>query len=67
LRAVYNASLPNRIVLRLSSGGSLPPGHPAAGKGSVDGKPAAYVCEGPVCSLPITDPESLLETLSRVR
>jgi uncharacterized protein len=65
--AVYGVSLPTRIVLSLPCGVSLPPGHPAAGKGPVDGKPAVYVCEGPVCSLPITDPQSLLETLSRVR
>ena len=67
LRAVYNVSLPNRVVLTLLPGASLPVGHPAHGKGLVDGKPAAYVCDGPVCSLPITDPHSLLETLGRVR
>jgi uncharacterized protein len=67
LRAVYSVSLPNRVVLALAPGGSLPANHPAFGKGLVDGKPATYVCEGPVCSLPITDPESLLETLARVR
>jgi uncharacterized protein YyaL (SSP411 family) len=67
LRTVYSVSLPNRVVLGLPPNGSLPPGHPAAGKGLVDGKPAAYVCEGPVCSLPITDAESLLESLARVR
>ncbi len=66
-RAVYRVSLPNRVVLALPPSGSLPPSHPAAGKGLVDGKPAAYVCEGPVCSLPITDAESLLESLTRVR
>jgi uncharacterized protein len=67
LRAVYNASLPTRVVLGLSPGASLPLGHPAFGKGLVAGKAAAYVCEGPVCSLPVTDPETLLETLARVR
>jgi hypothetical protein len=67
VRAVYNVSLPNRILLTLSPEASLPVGHPAHGKGLVDGKPAAYVCDGPVCSLPITDPHSLLETLGRVR
>ncbi len=67
LRAAYNISLPNRIVLILPPGASLPPDHPASGKGVVGGKPAAYVCDGPVCSLPVTDPESLLETLARVR
>jgi uncharacterized protein YyaL (SSP411 family) len=67
LRAVYSVSLPNRVVLGLPPTGSLPARHPAAGKGLVAGKPAAYVCEGPVCSLPITDTESLLESLARVR
>jgi uncharacterized protein len=67
LRAAYGVSLPNRIVLALAPGASLPAGHPASGKGLVDGKPAAYVCEGPVCSLPVTAPESLLETLAGVR
>jgi uncharacterized protein len=67
LRAVYGVSLPNRVVLTLSPGGSVPANHPAFGKGLVTGKPAAYVCEGPVCSLPITDRETLLDTLARVR
>ena len=67
LRAVYNVSLPNRIVLTLPPEAWLPVDHPAYGKGLVDGKPAAYVCDGPVCSLPITDAESLLESLVRVR
>ena len=34
------------------------------GKGLVGGKPAAYVCEGPVCSLPLTDPQPLLDRLA---
>jgi hypothetical protein len=66
-RAVYCVSLPNRVVVCLAPGGSLPSDHPAFGKGLIDGKPAAYVCEGPVCSLPVTDPKALLETLARVR
>ena len=66
-RAVYDVSLPNRVVTSVPPGGSLPSSHPASGKGFIDGKPAAYVCEGPVCSLPITDPKTLLETLVRVR
>jgi hypothetical protein len=55
------------VVLSLAPGDSLPSDHPAFGKGLVDGKPAAYVCEGPVCSLPITDAEMLLDSLARVR
>jgi uncharacterized protein YyaL (SSP411 family) len=64
LRAVYEVSLPNRVVLSLPPDGSLPPGHPAAGKGLIDGRPAAYVCKGPVCSLPITDAKTLLDSLT---
>jgi hypothetical protein len=66
-RAVYSVSLPNRVVFSLSPERSLPPDHPAFGKGLVDGSPAAYVCEGPVCSLPVTDAETLLKTLVQVR
>jgi uncharacterized protein len=63
-RAVYSVSLPNRVVVTLAPEESLPAGHPASGKGLVEGKPAAYVCEGPVCSLPITEPEALLDALA---
>jgi hypothetical protein len=66
-RAVYDVSLPNRVVMSVPPGGSLPSNHPASGKGLIGGKPAVYVCEGPVCSLPITEPQTLLETLARVR
>jgi uncharacterized protein YyaL (SSP411 family) len=63
--AAYAVSLPNRIVLTVPPGTSLPPSHPAYGKGLVGGAAAAYVCDGPVCSLPITDPASLLDNLRR--
>jgi hypothetical protein len=63
LRAVYDAPLPNAIVQVATDGAALPPSHPAHGKGPVDGKPAAYVCRGPVCSLPLTDPAALAKAL----
>jgi uncharacterized protein YyaL (SSP411 family) len=65
LRAVYNVSLPNRVVLILPPGASLPTDHAAHGKSLVDGKPTAYVCDGPVCSLPITNPRELRDALHR--
>jgi uncharacterized protein YyaL (SSP411 family) len=58
-RAVYSKSLPNKIVRRLMPGIGLPPGHPAAGKGLVGGKPALYVCRNMSCEAPVTDPEAL--------
>jgi len=64
LHAVHGLSLPNGLVLTVEPGTALPAGHPAAGQGPVAGRPAAYVCQGPVCSLPITDPETLRADLA---
>jgi hypothetical protein len=44
---------------------ALPPGHPAAGKGQVAGRATAYVCRGPTCSLPLTEPAALADELAR--
>ncbi|HEX3954849.1 MAG TPA: thioredoxin domain-containing protein [Stellaceae bacterium] len=66
-RAAYGVSLPNRIVLRVAPNTVLPADHPASGKGLVDGRAAAYVCEGPVCSLPLSDPQALRESLATLR
>ena len=40
---------------------------PLAGKTAVDGKPTAYACLGPQCSLPVTDPDTLLDLLRKQR
>jgi uncharacterized protein YyaL (SSP411 family) len=66
-RAAYGVSLPNRVVLSLAPDRSLPAGHPAYGKGLVSGHAAAYVCDGPVCSLPLTDPAVLAAELAKRR
>jgi uncharacterized protein len=58
-RSVHLVSLPNRVMTVLPPGAVLPHGHPAHGKGLSAGRPAAYVCDGPVCSLPLTDPAAL--------
>jgi uncharacterized protein YyaL (SSP411 family) len=65
LRAVHRVSLPNLVLSVVPASASLPKGHPAEGKEQVGGKPTAYVCEGPVCSLPLTEPEALEEDLRR--
>jgi uncharacterized protein YyaL (SSP411 family) len=66
-RAVYQVSLPNRVVLAVAPDEALPADHPAHGKGLVAGRAAAYVCEGPVCSLPLTDPQALIDALADLR
>lgn len=52
-------NLVNKIVLNIAPGESVYAGHPAFGKGQVDGKVTVYVCAGQTCSLPITDPGQL--------
>jgi hypothetical protein len=64
LRAVaVSASLPNLVLQIVPPGADLPATHPAHGKGALGGKPTVYVCEGPVCSPPLTDPVALAEDL----
>jgi hypothetical protein len=65
--AVDQVSLPNRILSVLAADAALPAGHPAFGKGLLGGKAAAYVCEGPVCSLPIETSQTLVEHLAAIR
>jgi uncharacterized protein YyaL (SSP411 family) len=51
---------PATIVLQVQATDALPPSHPAYGKTAA---PAAYVCRGNVCSLPVADPAVLAEML----
>jgi uncharacterized protein YyaL (SSP411 family) len=64
-RAVNQVSLPDRVVSVTADSAGLPPSHPAHGKRSPDGRPAAFICRGPVCSLPIGDPAALTAALAR--
>ena len=58
-RAVFDVSLPNRVVAVVAPGQALPDDHPAAGKTQQNGAAAAYVCVGSTCSLPVTEPAAL--------
>lgn len=62
--AVTSRCLPTRILQVIAPDERLPDGHPAAGKGQVDNRPTAYVCHGPSCSLPMTDPEAFAAALN---
>ncbi|MEE8214025.1 MAG: thioredoxin domain-containing protein [Alphaproteobacteria bacterium] len=63
--AALTAPQPNLVMQRIDPGAELAPGHPAQGKTQLDGKATAYVCVGPVCSLPITTPKDLHDALAR--
>jgi uncharacterized protein YyaL (SSP411 family) len=70
-RALRDVSLPNAVVHAVCAGeggvAALPASSPAHGKTAIEGKPTAYVCIGPQCSLPVTDPEKLVETIKAAR
>jgi hypothetical protein len=63
VKAVRGRSLPNRLLMIVAPGESLPAGHPAQGKTMQEGLPTAYVCGGMVCSPPITSPAVLSHVL----
>ncbi len=63
--AASSASLPNLLLQQVEPETALPDAHPANGKGMLDGRPTAYICEGPVCSAPVVDAAALAEDLAR--
>ena len=64
-RAVIGVGLPNKVLALVPPERELPAGHPALGKGCIEGRATAYVCEGPICSLPLVDPAALAADLAR--
>ena len=66
LRAARDSAPPAHVLSVTTAESALPGGHPAVGKGPVDGVSAAYVCVGPTCGLPVTDPSLLREELARL-
>jgi uncharacterized protein len=64
VRAVLGRSLPNRLLQVVAPDAQLPERHPAHGKAMVGGKPAAYVCKGQTCGLPVTHPKGLATALA---
>ena len=66
LREVNRRYLPNRGVVGASGEGTaVSSGLPLLeGRGMVDGKPTAYVCENYACQLPVTDAVSLAAQLA---
>jgi uncharacterized protein len=66
-RALANVSLLNAVVQEVGEGDSIAASSPAHGKTVIGGKPTAYVCIGPQCSMPVTDPAALVETVKGAR
>jgi uncharacterized protein YyaL (SSP411 family) len=66
-RALSDVSLPGAVAQEIREGESLSATSPAHGKTAIDGKPTAYVCIGPQCSAPVTDPAALVEAVREAR
>ncbi len=64
-RVVWTRPDPDLVVQRIVATETLPEGHPARGKSALDGRATAYLCRGPVCSPPLTEPEALARALAR--
>jgi uncharacterized protein YyaL (SSP411 family) len=58
------AADPAVCVLLVPDAATLPEFHPAHGKTSTE--PAAFVCQGNTCALPVTTPEALQNLLRRI-
>jgi Highly conserved protein containing a thioredoxin domain len=63
-RAALLAPSPLKVVQTLADPTTLPTSHPAAGKTALDGRPAAYVCVGQTCGLPLHEPAALRAALT---
>ncbi len=61
---VLRAGIPGSTIQLVGEGSNLHAGHPAFGKGTVDGKPAVYICEGATCLPPITRSDELASSLN---
>ena len=57
----------DRIVLRAATGNDLPPSHPAHEKLKVASSSAAFVCVEERCSLPLSEPGQIAETVAAMR
>jgi uncharacterized protein len=65
-RAPFRLSLPG-AVQQVVDASQLPASPALAGKTAVSNQPTAYACIGPICSLPLTNPDALLDLLREQR
>ena len=67
LEAIQSHCLPTKVLQLIAPDERLPQGHPAQGKGQIDGKATCYLCRGTSCSLPIVTAAALHEALAKGR
>ncbi len=57
----------NRVVVRAPSAKDLPPSHPAQDKIAAASGTAAFICVGQTCSLPVTQPDQIGQTMAALQ
>jgi hypothetical protein len=57
----------DRVVLRARAPAALPGSHPAQDQIRAASGPAAFICVGEKCSLPVTRSQQMVETLNAIR
>ena len=57
----------DRVVFHARSAAALPPSYPALQYIQAAAEPQAFICVGETCSLPVTDPASLIRAVEMVR
>jgi uncharacterized protein YyaL (SSP411 family) len=67
VRAALQLPFLTRIVVRAPSADALPATHPALDKLKAAPGSAAFICVGERCSLPVTEPNQIGETLRQMR
>jgi uncharacterized protein len=66
-QALRKVSLPGAVVQEVRGAHDVPASSPVHGKRAIGGKATAYVCIGPQCSPPVTEPSALIETVRSAR
>jgi len=64
---INSLSLPGAVIQTCVEGETAPANPAMVDKRSVEGKPTAYVCIGPQCSLPVTSGDALDDLLRAAR
>jgi hypothetical protein len=67
VQAALKLPFVTRIVLRAASPADLPASHPAQEKFAATQGPAAFVCVGETCSLPVTSADQIAPAIAAMR
>jgi uncharacterized protein len=63
MQAVRSLALPGAVIRLVADTADQPADSPLYGKLALQGRPTAYVCLGPQCAMPTTDPSALIDLL----